>query len=173
MRRKRKCSATNDRGNTDKQFSADLRICSITHKISLDICNPDTIYVRVRRFYNLVFALAAFLWLPASAHCQLESVPGLEFLRCSAETADAHQPDKDCRNCCAVEKAHYRAEYLRLTIPAPGVLLLSLATGIPVAERLPAEVSVGLLTAAPPDLSATWQFSSRTALPVRAPSLAS
>jgi hypothetical protein len=42
-----------------------------------------------------------------------------------------------------------------------------------VENSLPVEVSVGVLTAAPPQLLKTWHFVSRTALPARAPSLAS
>ena len=127
----------------------------------------------MRRFQNIVFALAAFLWLPVSAHCQLESVPGLEFLRCSIKASDSQQPAKDCSDCCAVEKSQYRAEHHRLTIPTPDLLLLSLAPVLPPATALPAEVSGGFLTAAPPELPTTWQFSARTALPARAPSIAS
>ena len=142
-------------------------------KISLNIRRPASIYMRVRRFQNIVFVLAAFLWLPVSAHCQLESVPGLEFLRCSVETADAHSPANDCSGCCAVEKSQYRAEQVRLTIPAPDLLPLSFTPTLPALTSLPAESGVGILTAAPPELSPSRQFLFRTALPPRAPSLAS
>ena len=71
----------------------------------MNVSDPAVIYKGVRRFHNLLFALAASLWLPASAHCQLETVPGFEFLRCSVDTGDAQQPAKDCSNCCSVEQS--------------------------------------------------------------------
>ena len=129
----------------------------------------------VRYFRNIFFALAAFLWLPVSAHCQLESVPGLEFLRCAVDIQSARGSSTDCGDsgCCAVEKSQYKAEQLRLTLPPPDLLPVSFVPVVCVENSLPAEVSVGVLTAAPPQLRKTWQFASRTALPVRAPSIAS
>ena len=150
-----------------------VRIRPLQRKISLNIRRPTTIYVRVRRFNNTVFALAAFLWLPVSVHCQLESIPGLEFLRCADETPSSQNPAEDCSNCCAVEKSQYRTKHVRLTIPTLDLLPLCFTPALSAADNLPVEVSLGILTAAPPQLRKTWQFASRTALPVRAPSLAS
>ena len=127
----------------------------------------------MRRFRNIVFVLAAFLWLPVSAHCLLESIPGLEFLDCTIAAADTQQPTQDCSDCCAVEKSQYRAEQVQLSIPTPELLPLFCAPVSAAAAALPVEVSAGILTAAPPQLLQTWQFASRTALPVRAPSIAS
>lgn len=126
----------------------------------------------VRCFRNIIFALAAFLWLPASAHCQLETIPGLAFLRCSADTQSSHDPCKD-GGCCAVEKSPYQNASLRVTLPMLDLLPMLCAPLLKVTNTLPAEVSVGILTAAPPELLATWHFVSRTALPARAPSFAS
>jgi hypothetical protein len=127
----------------------------------------------VRRFQNILFALIAFPWLSASAHCQLAAVPGMEFLGCSAENSDARSPARDCDECCAVEKAQYRAEHIRLTIPAPDILPIFSAPVLPSPTALPTEVSLGILTAAPPQLLQTWHFVTRMALPARAPSIAS
>jgi hypothetical protein len=128
----------------------------------------------VRNFRSIFFALAAFAWLPVSAHCQLETVPGLEFLACKT-TAPASNPDSHCGDdgCCSAEKSEYKSEQLRLTLPLPDLLPVSLTPILDAANSLPAEVSVGILTAAPPQLRKTWQFASRTALPARAPSIAS
>ena len=127
----------------------------------------------MRRFRNILFVLTALLWLPASVHCQLESLPGLEFLHCDAETPASHDPTEDCRDCCAVEKSQYRAEHDRLTIPAPVLLPVPFAPVLPATAILPAEVSPGIRTLAPPELPQRWHFLTRTAPPVRAPSLAS
>lgn len=131
--------------------------------------------IGVRCFRNILFALAAFLWLPVSAHCQLETVPGLEFLRCPADAQSSRGPSRDCGDsgCCAAEKSQYKAEQLRVTLPSPDFLPVSLTPIVDAASSLPAEVSLGVLTAAPPQLLRTWHFASRTALPARAPSIAS
>jgi len=126
----------------------------------------------VRYFRNIIFALAAFLWLPVSAHCQLESVPGLEFLRCASDRPNAQGHCNDS-GCCSVEKSQYKAEQVRLTLPSPDLLPALAAPIVPLINTLPPEVSVGVLTAAPPELPTTWHFLSRTALPARAPSIAS
>jgi len=126
----------------------------------------------VRRFQHILFALAAFLWLPASAHCQLETVPGLEFLRCAVTTADPHHPAKDCCDGCASEQSQYRADHIRLNAPTPELIPVFSAPALQVLSTLPAEVSLGILTAAPPWLPGR-HFASRTALLARAPSIAS
>jgi hypothetical protein len=109
-----------------------------------------------------------------SMHCQLEGIPGLEFLACQT-TAPASNPNShSCDSgCCSAEKSEYKSEQLRLTLPLPDLLPVSLTPILDTANSLPAEVSVGILTAAPPQLRKTWQFASRTALPARAPSIAS
>jgi len=141
----------------------------------LNICRLAAIYNRVRYFRNFFFALAAFLWLPVSAHCQLETVPGFEFLACLTESAchDNQSSGRGDSGCCAVEKSQYKSEQFRLTLPSPDLLPMALTPMLPPANSLPDEVSLGILTAAPPQLLKTWQFASRTALPVRAPSIAS
>ena len=126
----------------------------------------------VRRLGKWLSVLAAVLWLPMTLHCQLESIPGLEFLACASE---GHNPKGDCSDdgCCAVEKSQYKSEQARLMIPSPDLLPLPLAPVLDVANLFPLEASLGILTAAPPELHQTWHFVSRTALPVRAPSIAS
>lgn len=126
----------------------------------------------VRYFRNIVFALAAFIWLPVSAHCQLETIPGLEFLRCASDiqSSQGHCSDSGC---CSAEKSQYKVDQLRLTLPSPDLLSISSTPVLYLPNTLPAEVSVGVLTAAPPQLLKTWHFASRTALPARAPSIAS
>ena len=116
--------------------------------------------------------LSLVIWLPATVHCELESVPGLKFLRCAA---DGQNPNGDCKDdgCCAVEKSQYKSEQVPLTVQSPDLLPVSLLPILDVANTLPAEVSLGILTAAPPELHQTWHFVSRMALPVRAPSFTS
>ncbi|MFN3407351.1 MAG: hypothetical protein ACK45B_00010 [Limisphaerales bacterium] len=127
----------------------------------------------MRRFTNILTALAALLWLPVSAHCQLEAVSGLEFLRCVEEVPASHHAPEDCNACCAIEKSQYRAEQIRLSAPIPELLPVFLEPILPSDAKFPAEVSVGILTAAPPELPGSWCNFSRTALPPRAPSFVS
>ena len=109
------------------------------------------------------------LWLPATLHCQLESIPGMEFVRCASDTPN--QSDCSGDGCCAVEKSLYKSEQHRLTIPV--FLPISCAPLVHVANTLPAVAGLGILTAAPPELLNTWQFAFRTASPPRAPSFVS
>jgi hypothetical protein len=128
----------------------------------------------VRRFRNICFALAALLWLPVSAHCQLETLPGFEFLRCSAEGVSTGDSSKhDCSNCCTVEKSQCHSSQGRLIVSAPTLFLIPMAPAPETQHSLPAEVSLGVLTAAPPEKPTSWHFILRTALPVRAPSFVS
>lgn len=128
--------------------------------------------IGVRSIRNIIFALAAFLWLPVSAHCQLETVPGLEFIRCPSDSQNAQGHCSDT-GCCSAEKSQCKADQVRLTLPTPDWLPVSLTPILDAANSLPDEVSVGVLTAAPPQLLKSRHFISRTALPARAPSIAS
>lgn len=125
------------------------------------------------RYFRITFiALVALLWLPVSAHCLLETATGLQFLECQTEGQSSGNPDSHCTGsgCCSVERSHYTVERAPIS---PRFVALDLITIDPVQAPLnclPTEVSLGILTAAPPELSETWHFVSRTALPARAPS---
>jgi hypothetical protein len=141
----------------------------------LNIVCTQAIYDGVRFLRNILCVLAALAWLPMTAHCRLESIPGLEFLACLTES-NCHGQQGSNRGdagCCSAEKSQYTTEQLRVTLPSPDWLPISSAPLLDLANVLPAEVSIGILTAGPPKLTVSWQFSSRTALLARAPSLAS
>jgi hypothetical protein len=131
----------------------------------------------VRHFRNIFFALAAFLWLPASAHCELASIDGFTFLACSSDVNYSGKPCSDSNQCgCfAVEKSQYNSNsgQFRVVLPSPDLLPSSFIPVVVIEKSLPAEVSIGVLTATPPQFLQTWQFASRTALPARAPSFVS
>src|ERR1700712_1591488 len=101
----------------------------------------------LRHFRNIYFALAALLWLPLSAHCQLETVPGLEFIRCQVEAQSPDDAKNNCNDCscCSVEKSSFQSEHTRLTIALPDLLPLSFVSLVPAASTLPDEVSLGIL----------------------------
>jgi len=117
----------------------------------------------------------ALAWVPLTSHCQIEALSGIESLRCPAGDEAPVDEGDPCRDagCCSFDSSKY--------VPGskhdlkPIVFLaspLELLDSIPL-RSLPEEVCLGILTAAPPEIHSSWQFDSRAALPVRAPSLAS
>jgi len=130
--------------------------------------------LRVRRFWNIVLVVAALLWLPASAHCQLEFIPGLQFLACASDGSVSENESSHCddANCCSIERSQYRTEIFQIALItlAPSFSNLLLADAL---KSLPVPIAGGVLTAAPPELLQPRHFISRAALPVRAPSLVS
>ncbi len=130
----------------------------------------------VNWFAKSVAVLLLALWVPATMHCGLESLPGIEFLSCCLQDdaksgpAPAHQ-DNDCETdaCATVESGLYKQEDSAQPLSLP---LLALAVWIraaePITDSTPALIPA---SSAPPELPKVWQFSHRTALPPRAPSL--
>lgn len=123
-------------------------------------------------------SLLALTWVLLTSHCRIEAMPGFEFLRCAtdvhaSDTADeSGDPCKDA-GCCSIESAQYRAPRQHEIAPAVIFAIVPADSFGVVEQWRPKEVSLGMLTAAPPELPSSWQFLYRTALPVRAPSLAS
>lgn len=122
-----------------------------------------------------LIGMMALLWVPLASHCSLEVIPGLEFLRCAQDTpSSSPKENHGCdESCCSFESAKYQTQRLDnaalISVVAPNPW----ADMLDVTKSLPQEVCLGILTAAPPEISQTWQFSFRTALPARAPSIAS
>ncbi len=112
------------------------------------------------------------LWGLATLHCDLERVPGFGFLAsCHSADASPHQ-DKDCDSdgCSAVESGFYKMEEQAASAPVP-LLVLSFLLPVWEATPPPARPQAAILNGSPPELPRVWQFSYRTALPPRAPSL--
>ena len=119
--------------------------------------------------------LLALFWVAATNHCRLEHIPGLAFMVCCDQEDSTGSQDKDCETdgCAAVENQLYKAENTQLSMPAPTFVFTLFLT--PLFDELPtpAASSHVLPDAAPMQLPRVWQFFYRTALPPRAPSLAS
>ena len=120
-----------------------------------------------------VAMLMLALWMPATMHCALETVPGFSFLQWCCGGDQEPQTDHDCSQdfCSAVESGFYKIEDNPPV--APGLaLLLAFPTWDWVAEP-PTDSAAQFVSvsSAPPELPRLWQFSCRTALPPRAPSL--
>lgn len=129
----------------------------------------------MQRLRNFLFVLMALAWLPATNHCLLERLPGLEFLSCCAADFSASHSGNDCDDdaCQTVESGDYKAGTARIAVVVPVLdwvlyqLPSPLTAGSAVHFRHQPQAN------APPDLPKRWQFSSRTALLARAPSFAS
>jgi hypothetical protein len=119
--------------------------------------------------------MLALAWVPLMSHCQIESSSGFAFLRCAPETHPSANVPGHCAgsSCCAVESGKYQAPSNQQIVPAFAFALLAFGIVADPEPSLLPQVSLSFLTAAPPDLSTTWQFTFRTAPLSRAPSLIS
>lgn len=112
----------------------------------------------------------ALFWAFMSIHCKVEGVPALKFLACESQSSNSNSSDHCAqKGCCSFEGAVYKSECAKLVAPPQNLvpsILLSLLQDMPKAENAPP-----ILTESPLEFRQSWQFVSRTALPIRAPSL--
>lgn len=114
--------------------------------------------------------LFVVLWMPLTAHCSLENLPGLHFLQCDrSATHDSCATD----SCQTVESGLYKVSDNPTVVPVP-------VTGFVCAVVVDAQschdvsrASISRSTDSPPELPQRWQFLLRTATPARAPSFLS
>ena len=103
-------------------------------------------------------------------HCDLERVPGLEFLACCQHPDTTPHQDNDCDAdaCSVIESGFYKIEEHPAAVP-----MLVLSFVLPLGEARPPSPAphFQLPNCSPPELPRAWQFSYRTALPPRAPTL--
>jgi hypothetical protein len=133
---------------------------------------PLGILSRVHRFAKYVAMLLLVMWGLATMHCALEQVAGFEFLACCQHPDTVPHQDNDCSSdaCAVVESGFYMIEEQASPVPLPG---LGLSFVLPLWESFPPTPVPRCEppNCSPPELPRTWQFSFRTALPPRAPSL--
>jgi hypothetical protein len=117
--------------------------------------------------------LLALLWMPMISHCDLEHLPGMEFIACCDVPAPEPHPDDDCKTdgCATVESGHYKTEEQPVSIPSPSLNVPMLVSWL--CFEAPLSIS------ATPDVNALQGdplpcrvFSLRLALPPRAPTRA-
>jgi len=133
----------------------------------------------MRTIKTTLTVLLAIIWLPVSSHCLLvESVAAFEFLACcthsdQAEPAEHHEADCATDVCSDIETAKYKSSVSRIDVPARETRICFAPP--PLLEAHPLSTTVDPCPAHTDHskLLVTWQFSSRTALPARAPSLVS
>ena len=130
----------------------------------------------VNRWKALIALLLAMCYLPATAHCLLEQAGWFAdsdgCCEDSTPTEDSSSNPPSCvGGCCGIERDNYSTTSRNPALVffpaelATSTLLVS-SDELPPAKILPIDTS-------PPDLPQAWQFSFRTALPPRAPSLVS
>jgi len=128
----------------------------------------------VSRLTKVAAMLALVLYGLASMHCILEGVPGLEFLKtcCFLDSASSVPQGCEGDGCNAIEGGKYLPEQQTVSAPQPSLLFALFSTVIeaPLPELQATSFSI---SETPQDLLGAWQFSQRTALPPRAPSVVS
>jgi len=135
---------------------------------------PWCIVAAVSKLTKVFAMLTLALWGLAAMHCTLEAVPGFDFLKSCCFVDSAPPSPKDCESdgCGAVEDGSYRPEEQTASAPQP-LLTLALLSPVIAAPMPELHVQFSLASKTPPELLKIWQFSYRTALPPRAPSIAS
>ena len=140
----------------------------------MNILLPTAMCISVSVLIRTVTLVMVALWGLATWHCNLELMPGLEFLSCCQHPDTAPHQDNDCDEdgCAVVESGLYKLEEQAASAPIPSLVLSVL---LPLWEATAPSVHppVESLSSAPPELPRIWQFSFRTALPPRAPSFVS
>ena len=132
-------------------------------------------YMRACRV--VVAVILALIWAPLTAHCQLETVVGLNFLQCPSAGDCTTEGNSHCddSSCCGWEAGLYKLPHNESSALAPLIAVSAGAVGnsfTGVLVTFPTELSIAA-TAAPPELLKSWRFFLRAALPVRAPSFTS
>jgi hypothetical protein len=128
----------------------------------------------MRRLFSFIACLLAVLWLPATLHCGLETA-GLLLHEHGIESADsgcATACEKE--SCSTLEDGAYKKASDPIKVSAPSLALCITQLVLDVAVETAAESAPSVspyTTDSPPELARTWQFTVRTALPARAPSL--
>lgn len=128
--------------------------------------------LRLRQFACL---LLVALWLPATSHCDFEAVGLDELFHCETDHHSANADADSVDACNVVENGWIKRASSDVPVSPSlakvclGFLVAAWATPAPEAV---APIAIAR-TVAPPELAPTWQFTTRAALPSRAPSLAS
>jgi hypothetical protein len=127
----------------------------------------------VRGFRNTLTLLLAVLFPLVTIHCKLENLPAFQFLSCESDASASHESEgceKD--GCELLEGGFYKTEDCQVSTAADP--LLSAETFLPETATLPSlSIPTNRSAATAPELPVTWQFSTRSAAPPRAPSFVS
>jgi len=128
--------------------------------------------VNLLKKIGLVILVTA--WLPATSHCLLVALSGLESLACCASDSfeSTASPDENCDGdaCAAVEAGFYKLETVQVAAPQPMLELALFESGIP-DKQLSSPQSTQATVSIPLELRPSLHFRMRASLPARAPTL--
>lgn len=128
----------------------------------------------MRGYRNILTLLLAALFPLVTIHCKLENIPAFQFLACETSDTSASHESEGCAEdgCELVEGSFYKIEDYQVSAVAGP--LLGAEFILPGLERLPSLSNPKHVSpATAPGLPVTWQFSTRSAAPPRAPSFVS
>lgn len=144
-------------------------------KVKLQLASAICILPLVKWLNRVVAAALLVLWIPATSLCLLEIAGWLSNDGCcpSGSAGSPGSEPSDESPCCLLASGSYKAnDEERAIAPTPLVAFLSVLNFFEPAERTDEPQRNGF-EPSPPELLAGWQFSSRAALPPRAPSFVS
>ena len=129
---------------------------------------------KVNRLKGIVSVIVLALWASCTIHCELEMfAPAKTSSCCQGDEQPGGKPTtpQSCV-CRAIASGGYIVQKnAPVAAPVPDAILVF--TEITQSEDVLREAVVEELIFAPPELLKSWQFSLRTALPPRAPSVVS
>lgn len=166
-------SATSGPGGKDVNLNGRPEACPHDRNIGIEHFRRAGILPSVKLLRAMLTMLLVALWPLATSHCSLEQLAGLDFLACADEAAAAPHQDQDCGtdSCASVESGCYKTEDASHVVPTPSLMASVLLNDLPLEAGPSGDASLTVLDFVPPELPNFWQFSLRTALPPRAPSL--
>lgn len=131
--------------------------------------------MRPRLIRIAMTGLLAFLWLVQAGHCTFEAIPGLNYFACAGGESSESGAHSCCGGACkTVESRRNKVEEKKhLPAPQPDASVWLKAALTALASLQTNGHCKSNLADLRPELPNCWQFSLRTALPVRAPSFVS
>lgn len=123
--------------------------------------------------------MLALLWVPVTAHCQLEKLPGFEFLQCDPSTpsssSDCSVPiGGPCQDdpCFSIESGAWKVETFRRDVSTPASLLkIILVAALTDLATSSSDVAVRGFER-PHDIPKLWRVTCLTVLAPRPPPIA-
>jgi hypothetical protein len=126
----------------------------------------------VQTLFRIMAVCLALFWVPLTSHCRIEAATGQPFLHSHDGHEHGHDHQETHASCLIAESCDYKSDLKPVGPLPPAASFLLLSALLQLQAEPPADAAPGLGDAGqpPPELSVTWQFSSRVALAPRAPS---
>ncbi len=129
-------------------------------------------FAPVSRLLKITALLLAILWLPATVHCQLETLGLGALFACAGDDGAAHADGKGCSDdgCQTIESGQVAVSKPRIDVSS--LALFAFACHFCLFEVAAPDVASEFVASRQDEtlpLRRTWQFDRRAALPARAP----